>query len=100
MVGAEGEFTAAAETVWPEAAIITMARPANLAPVTVALCLFIGKEARFACKICLLPSVSEVMPISCVQYSFPCRRLMLGRAAAGKVDRLGLRRGIGSLAKW
>jgi len=60
--GAEG-FAAAAETVRPEAAIITIARPVSPAPATVAHCLFIGKETRFACKIRLLPSVSEVPPV-------------------------------------
>jgi hypothetical protein len=49
--------------VWPTAMTATTAKPARAMPATATLCLFMGTGTRFACKIRLLPSVSEVPPI-------------------------------------
>jgi hypothetical protein len=59
----EAGFGVAAIAEWPTEMIATPARPARTMPATATLCLFMGTGTRFACKIRLLPSVSEVPPV-------------------------------------
>src|SRR5260370_13234528 len=79
-------FVVAAAAMWLTEVIATTARPAKPTPATAAFCLFMGTGTRFDCKIRLLPSVSEVLPIWAtlgdgVQLSL--QRLMIGRASLG-----------------
>jgi hypothetical protein len=60
-------FGVAAAAVWPTAMTATTAKPARAMPATATLCLFMGTGTRFACKMRLLPSVSEVLPIRAMQ---------------------------------
>ncbi len=73
----------AATAVWPMEVIATATRPARPAPAIATFFLFMGTGTRFACKIHLLPSVSEVLPIRAMRLRLPCRRLLIGRIAAG-----------------
>jgi hypothetical protein len=58
-----GGFGDAAIAVWPREVIATAAKPARPPPAIATLCLFMGTGTRFACKIRLLPSVSEVLQV-------------------------------------
>src|SRR5260370_42405922 len=62
-------FLVAAAATWLTEIIATTTRPAKPTPATATLCLFMGTGTRFACKIRLLPSVSEVSPIRATRYS-------------------------------
>jgi hypothetical protein len=69
----------AAAAMWPMEVIATITRPAKLTPATATLCLFMGTGTRFACKIRLFPSVSEVPPVRATRYGLCYGRLMIGR---------------------
>jgi hypothetical protein len=64
--------------MWPMELIATTTIPAKPTPATATLCLFMGTGTRFACKIRLLPSVSEVP----LQRVIPCNSRSIGSFSA------------------
>ena len=69
VVGVDG-FGVAATAVRPTEVTATTTKPARPTPATATFCLFMGTGTRFACKIRLLPSVSEVLPVRAMRTAF------------------------------
>jgi hypothetical protein len=70
VVGLGAGVVVAAAAMWLMGAMTTATRPAKPMPATATFCLFMGTGTRFACKIRLVPSVSEVLPIRATGSAF------------------------------